>query len=89
MPKMKEIPFIVPPEDEQKEIVDFLPKACEKYTRAIQKLEDEIQCLNDYKSRIISDVVTGKYNVQNITIPDFEYVEECFDEEEADLTEEE
>jgi len=85
IPKMKEIPFIVPPEDEQKAIVEYIPKACAKYDAAISRLTQEVLLLEEFKTRLISDVVTGQIDVRGIEIPDYEYVEEESDEESDDM----
>ncbi len=76
MDKMKEIPFFVPPADEQKVIVDYIKSAIPRYEDAIQKLTQQIERLHECKTRLISDAVTGKIDVRNIKIPDYEYVEE-------------
>ncbi len=77
--KMKEIPFIVPPKDEQKAIVDYIPKAIEKYDAAIDKLTKEVDALHELKNKLISDIVTGQIDVRNIEIPEFEYIDEVAD----------
>lgn len=81
MPKMKEIPFIVPPLNEQQEIVDYIPKAFAQYDETIKKLSDEIEKLQELKNRIISDTVTGQIDVRGVDIPDFDYVEDINDDE--------
>lgn len=78
--KMKEIPFIVPPEDEQKAIVEYIHVAFAKYDEAIAKLAEEVDILHELRNKLISDVVTGQIDVRDIEVPDFEYVEETEDE---------
>lgn len=78
--KMKEIPFIVPPEDEQEAIVNYIPAAFAKYEAAMEKLKKEIDILHELRTKLISDTVTGQIDVRNVDIPDFEYVEEASDE---------
>ena len=78
--KMKEIPFIVPPEDEQEAIVNYIPAAFAKYEAATEKLKKEIDILHELRTKLISDTVTGQIDVRNVDIPDFEYVEEASDE---------
>ncbi|QEH69322.1 restriction endonuclease subunit S [Cellulosilyticum sp. WCF-2] len=82
--KMKEIPFIVPPIEEQKMIVDYIPLACAKYDTAIVKLTEEIEVLHELRNKLISDVVTGQIDVRDIEVPEFEYVEEIEDLSEND-----
>lgn len=89
MDKMKEIPFIVPPEDEQIAIVKYVQDAIPKYDAAIEKLKEEIEVLEEYKSKLISDVVTGKIDVRDIEIPEYEYEEEINESSEDDSEDEE
>lgn len=81
MDKMKEIPFIVPPSDEQIEIVRHIKTAIMQYEAAIEKMSLEIKALEECKIRLISDVVTGKIDVRNIEVPEYEFVEEDANEE--------
>lgn len=82
--KMKEIPFIVPPEDEQKAIVEYIPVVFAKYDNAITKLTEEVETLHELRNKLISDVVTGQIDVRDIEVPDFEYVEETEDTSDVD-----
>lgn len=88
MDKMKEIPFIVPPDDEQRAIVDYLPVAFEKYDLSISKLKAEIDVLNELKNKLISDIVTGQIDVRGVEIPEYEYTEEMIDDvtDDADIS---
>ena len=86
MDKMKEIPFIVPPAEEQEQIVKYIPCALAKYDRVMDNLAVKIVTLKELKSRIISDVVTGKLDVRGIDVPEYEHVEE--EAEETEETEE-
>lgn len=93
MDKMKEIPFIVPPADEQIAIVEHIKKTLPKYDEAIEKLKAEVAVLEEYKAKLIADVVTGKVDVRNEAIPDYEFVDEDADsdsdsEEDVEGTEE-
>ena len=92
MDKMKEIPFIVPPADEQIAIVDYIKRMLPKYDVAIEKLTEEVAVLEEYKAKLISDVVTGKVDVRDIQIPEYELVDEEIDtnveNDEASETEE-
>jgi type I restriction enzyme S subunit len=51
---------------EQQKIVAHLDKITSKIDSAIDKIEREISLLGEYRTRLISDVVTGKVNVQNV-----------------------
>jgi len=76
MDKMKEIPFIVPPSDEQIAIVEYIKRMLVKHDVAIEKLTEEVAVLEEYKAKLIADVVTGKIDVRGIEIPEYEYEEE-------------
>jgi len=92
MDKMKEIPFFVPPADEQKAIADYIKTTLPKYDLAIEKLQTGINALEEYKTKLIADIVTGKIDVRCIEIPEYEFVEEVgIDEvdEDSDNTEDE
>ena len=73
---LKDAYILIPPTEEQAEIVDYLDTCCSRIDVLIDRLESEISCLRDLKIHLIADVVTGKIDVRNIVIPDYEYVEE-------------
>lgn len=76
MDKMKEIPFIVPTAGEQVAIVDYIRQTLPQYDVAIDKLSAEVETLEEYKTKLIADVVTGKIDVRGVEIPEYEYTEE-------------
>lgn len=80
MDKMKEIPFIVPSADEQIAIITYIKKTLPKYSKVIEKLKAEINALEEYKEKLISDVVTDKIDVRDVKIPSFDMVEEDFED---------
>lgn len=55
----------IPPEDEQKEIVNFIHTRINKIDTMIESLKAEIDRLTEYKQRLISDVVTGQIDVRS------------------------
>lgn len=81
MDKMKEIPFIVPPADEQIAIVKHIKKTLPKYDEAIEKIKAEVAVLEEYKAKLIADVVTGKIDVRNVTVPEYEHVDDFVDDD--------
>ena len=85
MDKMKEIPFIVPPADEQIAIVKHIKQALPQYDAAIEKLTEEVAVLEEYKNKIIADTVTGKIDVRGIEIPKYEFVDEDNDNVDENL----
>lgn len=76
MDRMKDIPFYVPPRDEQNHIARFLDARCTEIDCLIAENQAQITNLHDLKSSLIADVVTGKIDVRDVEIPDYEQVEE-------------
>ena len=60
---LKEIPFLLPPLDEQREIVAHIEARAAKIDAAVKGLEREVAALKEYKQRLIADVVTGQRKV--------------------------
>lgn len=91
--KMKNIPFIVPPTAEQDEIVSYIKAETASIEKVITTIEKQIDTLEDLRTRLISDVVTGQVDVRGIKVPDDEYInneitEEEFEEESENNEEE-
>lgn len=61
--KFYTFPLIVPPIDEQKQIVAFINERVASIDTQISSIEKQIVNLNEYKQSLISDVVTGKVKV--------------------------
>lgn len=53
----------VPPIEEQYAIVSYITERVAKIDSLIEKLNKEIECIKEYKQRLISDVVTGQIKV--------------------------
>lgn len=85
---LKDAFILIPPSDEQEEIAKYLDEICVKIDAALQKLEEKISNLHDLKIRLIADTVTGKIDVRNITVPEFEYVDDTADDDSEDESEE-
>lgn len=79
----------VPPYSEQTAISSYLDKKCNDIDEIIRNKENHITTLQDFKTRLISDVVTGKIDVRGIDIPEYEYADEVAgsDTEDADSEE--
>ena len=61
--KLKQFSIPVPPLSEQKQIVSYLDTKCAKIDKLITNITKEIDCIKEYKQRLISDVVTGQIKV--------------------------
>lgn len=57
------IPALIPPPEEQEEIVIFINRLNKDFTLMQGKIEDEIEALKEMKNVLISEVVTGKIKV--------------------------
>lgn len=60
---MKGMYLPVPPHSEQRSIVSYITERASKIDLLIEKLNKEIECIKEYKQRLISDVVTGQVKV--------------------------
>lgn len=60
IPKMKEIPFIVPPADEQEAIIRYIPQITAQFDEEIERLQRKIELLLEQKNKLISEIVTGR-----------------------------
>ena len=61
--KLKQFSIPVPPLSEQKQIVSYLDAKTSKIDKLIANVTKEIECIKEYKQRLISDVVTGQIKV--------------------------
>ena len=66
------VPLPQIPLDEQKRIAEYIEIETSKIDASIPVFEKQIELLKEYRTRLISDVVTGQKDVRNIEIPEFE-----------------
>ncbi len=62
--------LLYPPLDEQDAIVRHLDEASRYVEGAIQRARREIELIREYRTRLISDVVTGKLDVRGVELPE-------------------
>ena len=74
--EIRKLIVAVPSIEEQQHILECVRGVEEPVNHAIQKNRDIIAGLEDLKTRLISDVVTGKIDVRDVKIPEYEFVEE-------------
>ena len=86
--KIINLATVLPPIEEQIKITVYLDKKCSQITKSIDSKQKQIETLKDFKTRLISDVVTGKIDVRDIVIPDYEFVAEEQSEVSPDTEEE-
>jgi len=84
--------FAYPPADEQREILEHIQEKSAEIDQAIIRAQREIELMREYRTRLISDVVTGQVDVRNMKCEggslnedEFEDIEEV--EEEIELPE--
>lgn len=78
------LPIPLPSIDEQKRIVNELDLICKYMDSLVEIKYKEIHALQELKAVIISDVVTGKIDVRNVTIPEYEHVDDISDDDNED-----
>lgn len=91
--EIKRMSLPIPPTDEQQAIINYCYALRADTDKMIAELKREIALITEYRTRMISDVVTGKVDVRDIAVPDVvteEVIEESSDDEESDdITDEE
>lgn len=66
----------IPPIEEQRVIVTYLKEKTALIDKAIAVIKKEIELVSEYKTSLISSVVTGKVDVRDVIVPDFVVVED-------------
>ena len=86
---LKYVRVVLPPVPEQTSIVGFLDRIAEEVKRATAQTQSEIDLLREYRTRLIADVVTGKFDVREAAaeLPE-DVVQDDTDESEAERTSE-
>ena len=59
------------PLDEQKEIAEYIAAEVAKIDNALPTFQKEIELLREYRTRLISYVVTGQIDVRDVVIPEY------------------
>ena len=77
LPMLQNFPIPVPPMHQQAAIVDFSDKNSANIDISIDLARRQIELLQEYRTRLIADVVTGKLDVRKAAaeLPDLEPVE--------------
>lgn len=88
--KVGDLLICLPEHDEQVAIADKLDHLTAQTKAGISFFEKQIEHLQELRTRLISDVVTGQVDVRGIEVPEFEYVGEAIesDENKAEVLEE-
>ena len=76
---MKSAKIPVPPKEEQKEIFNHIKTEISKITKTITTIEIEISLVEEYKTALIAEAVTGKIDVREYEIPGKYQEDSCED----------
>ena len=74
----------VPPLEEQNEIITLMDLSLAESLKGVDKIESEIRVIQEYRSRLIADAVTGKIDLRHIPL---EPAEESPEEGLSDISE--
>lgn len=85
--KIVAIPLIIPSFHEQKRIVEYVEIKTMPLNQSISQCEKEINLISEYRTRLISDVVTGKIDVRDIKLPEIEDITDSEQIEEREILE--
>ena len=61
--ELGEIIVVMPPETEQNQIASYLVNKCKTITSAIEKKQQQLSTLEEYRKSLIYEYVTGKKEV--------------------------
>jgi type I restriction enzyme S subunit len=78
---VKVLKILIPPILEQNKIVEAVAQEYKKAETATASIQKKIDLLKEYRTRLISDVVTGQIDVRDVVIPDYEPEEDGESEE--------
>ena len=67
---VKNLWIALPPIDEQQAIAAFISDHTASISEAITRARQELDLIREYRTRLIADVVTGKFDVRGIAVPD-------------------
>ena len=79
----------IPSIQEQQRIINYIKQKTRDISNLIAIKEDQVQELLEAKNSIISDVVTGKIDVRNVEIPEYEHIDDVVDDGDDKENEEE
>lgn len=78
----------LPPYEEQVEIVQKIAAVQGRIDAEVESLRKQIEELEELKSVVVSDVVTGKIDVRGIAVPQYEHIDDIAEDDSEDVKEE-
>lgn len=66
------LPMLLPPINEQAQIVKEAGEQTRDFDLAIEKATAEIDLIREYRTRLVADVVTGQLDVRHLDLPEVE-----------------
>ena len=86
--KLDCLPITLPPITEQNAIVEYSDKATTAIEQAIAHARRQIELMEEYRTRLIADVVTGKIDVREVAerLPELKYEDRTAEQQTLSLT---
>jgi len=84
--KVMNYPIPIAPKKEQQQIVYYIEQETTIINTTISKIEKEIALVEEYKTALIAEAVTGKIDVRGYQVPEVESEEESDEELEAEMS---
>ena len=78
---LKSVPILVPPIQEQRDLLEFIGRRSRTIGAEIARARRQVELVQEYRTRLIADVVTGKLDVREAAaqLPDESYEEAPID----------
>lgn len=86
--KLVDVRVIIPPLDEQDQIIRMVQHEIASIDGAIRRAKRKIDLIREYRTRLIADVVTGKLDVRGVDLPALDEADVLEDWDECVETEE-
>lgn len=83
---VKNFAIAVPQIEEQFEIIAFIRQETTTISTTISKIEKEIALVEEYKTVLVAEAVTGKIDVRGFEVPEMESEEESYEEIEEEMS---
>ena len=82
------LPMCLPCPDEQLSILEFITAQFRAQDDAIERTRRQIDLMNEYRTRLIADVVTGKIDVREVAerLPELKYEDRTAEQQTLSLT---